>query len=187
MNRPHILTLWALGRLPSEQLPQVATDWLAEGLDSPSLRQLAGAGSPVMSEVGPLFEKVLAELKIATPKKEEALMFLARLYAQQIIEGAVSPYDGARKIWWEVANAFDKRSQVLLAFVGAASELEDLPERTLKDGYDRKIYARELEATIVSRACELLNQSAEPGAPPNGGPATPAGNSGAAEGPPSVS
>jgi len=187
MNRPLTLTLWALGRLPSEQLPQVATDWLAEGFDSPSLRQLAGVGSPVMSEVGPLFEKVLAELEIAAPKKEAALMFLARHYAQQIIEGGISPYDGARKIWWQITNALDKPGQLLLTFVGAASELEELPERTLQDGYDRKTYARELEATIVSGARELLNRTAEPDAPPNGGPPMPISNSGVAEGPPSVS
>ena len=187
MNRSLTLTLWALGRLPSEQLPEVATDWLAKGLDSPSLRQLAGVGSPVMSEVGPLFEKVLAELEVAAPNKEEALMFLDRHYAQQIVEGTVSPYEGAQKIWWQVTNAFKKPSQLLLTFVGAASELEDLPERTLQDGYDRNKYASELESTIVSSARELLHERAEPGAPPNGGPAGSSGKSGVAEGPPSVS
>ena len=187
MNRALTLSLWALGRLPSEQLPEVATDWLAKGFDSPSLRQLAGVGSPVMSEVGPLFEKVLAELEVTTPKKEEALMFLARDYAQQIVEGTVSPYEGARKIWWQVTNAFNKPRQLLLTFVGAASELEELQERTLQDGYNRKKYACELEATIVSSARELLNERAEPDASPNGGPATRLGNSGVAEGPPSVS
>jgi hypothetical protein len=187
MNRSLTLTLWALGRLPSDQLPQVATDWLTEGLDSPSLRQLAGVGSPVMSEVGPLFEKVLAELEIVAPKKEAALVLLGRHYAQQIIEGAIPPYKGARSIWWEVTNAIDKPGQLLLTFVGAASELEDLPERTLEDGHDRTTYARELEATIVASARELLHQTAEPGAPPNGGPTAPVDNSGASEGPPSVS
>jgi hypothetical protein len=34
---------------------------------------------------------------------------------------------------------------------------------------------------------EELDKNAEPGAPPNGGPAKPLGNSGAVEGPPSVS
>ena len=38
-----------------------------------------------------------------------------------------------------------------------------------------------------TRAFEVLNGSAEPDAPPNGGPATQFGNSGAKEGPPSVS
>jgi len=187
MSRSLTLTLWALHRLPSEQLPDVATDWLVSGLDSPSLRELAGLGSPVMSEAAPLFERALSELEIAVPTKHEALMSLARHHARQIVDGTVSPYDGARKIWWEVSSALDKPNTLLLTFVGAASELEELPDRTLQDGYDRRKYASELEDTIVSSAREVLNITAEPDAAPNGGPATQLGNSGVTEGPPSVS
>jgi len=187
MSRSLTLTLWALHRLPSEQLPEVATDWLVSGLDSPSLCELAGLGSTVMSEAGPLFERALAELKITVPSEDEALMSLARHYARQIVEGAMSPYDGARKIWWEVYNALEKPNELLVTFVGAASELEDLPVRTFQDGYDRRKYASELEGTIVSTAREVLTVIAEPCAPLNGGRVTPVGNSGGTEGTPSVS
>lgn len=156
MNRPLTVALWVLRRLPSEQIPQMATNWLAAGLDSPSLRQLAAVSEPVMSDVGPVFERALTELGIVTPKKQEALMYLARHYAQQIVDGTVSPYDGARKLWWEVSNEVERPSQLLLSFVGAASELDDLPERTVQDGNDRQTYARELEDMIVSSARELL-------------------------------
>jgi hypothetical protein len=159
MNRSLTLTLWALHRLESEELPKIAADWLAEGLDSRSLRELAGIAYAEMSEVGPLFDKALAELMIAIPKKDEALMFLARHYAQQIVDGVVTPYDGARKIWWQVSNSLDAHSQLLMPFVGAASELEDLPERTAEDGYDRKEYAAELEDSIISNARRLLEET----------------------------
>jgi hypothetical protein len=44
------------------------------------------------------------------------------------------------------------------------------------------------ESIFEFTAREPKNRNpAEPGAPPNGGPATPAGNSGVTEGPPSVS
>jgi hypothetical protein len=156
MNHSLILTLWSLRRLRSDELPQVAAEWLADGLDSAALRELAGISSPEMSEVGPLFEKAASQLQMTIPEKEEALAFLARHYAQQIVDGALSPYDGARRIWWQVSNELDAPSQLLLSFVGAASEIEDLPERSLQDGYDRKKYAGELEAMIIASARELL-------------------------------
>lgn len=53
--------------------------------------------------------------------------------------------------------------------VSAASEIEDLPERTEQDGCDRKKYARELEEMIVASARQLLKdeptQTLEPTAP----------------------
>ena len=144
--------------MPSEELPRIGAEWLAEGLDSPSLRELAGTSSPQMSDVGPLFEKVLSELHFVLPKKEEALSLLARHYAQQIIDGVVSPYDGARKIWWQVSNELERSDPLLLSFVGAASEIEELPERTEQDGCDRQKYARELEEMIVASARQLLKE-----------------------------
>ena len=42
-------------------------------------------------------------------------------------------------------------------------------------------------SAFLARGLSAPRRSAEPGAPPNGGPATPQGNSAAAEGPPSVS
>ena len=150
------LALWSLSRLPSAQLPEIATEWLAQGLDTSSLRILAGINSPTMSEAGPLFEKALSELKLSPPLKEAALTYLARHYAQQIIDGTITPYEGASRIWWEVSNAMDEPSQLMLSFVGAASELEDLPDRTVQDGLDRKQYSVELEASIIASARELL-------------------------------
>lgn len=44
-----------------------------------------------------------------------------------------------------------------------------------------------LGLSVVGFLCALLTIHAQPGAAPNGGPATPVGNSGATEGPPSVS
>jgi len=155
------LNLWALNRLPSESLVQIAADWLANGLDSPSLRELAGIHLPVMSEVGPLFQQALTELHLAVPPVETARLFLAHHYAQQIIDGTVSPYAGAQKIWWEVCIELDRPSPLLLSFVGAASELDELPERALQDGFDRSKYARELEEIIVASAREILRADLE--------------------------
>jgi hypothetical protein len=156
MNRELTLALWSLGRIPSECLPSLACECLADGLDSHALRELGGVSSPIMSDVGPLFERALLELNIITPKKEEALWFLARYHASRIVDGVVTPYEGARRIWWEVSNEIESPDQLLLSFVGAASELEDLPDRTERDRCDRRVYARDLEKSIVESARALL-------------------------------
>jgi hypothetical protein len=156
MNIPLILAYWKLQRLRSEELPQIATDWMGVGMDSPALRELAGIEEPAMSTVGPLFERALRESGMHLPSRDEALMTLARHYAQQIVEGAMTPYEGARKIWWDVSNDYGEKLPILLRFVGAASEIEDLPERTLQDGINREQYIQELENLIMASAKELL-------------------------------
>lgn len=150
---------YVLGRVSSDQLPRFAADWLNDGLDSPALRRLAGEESPIMSEVAPIFEKALKELGISIPKKSSALQLLARDYAEKIIQGSLTPHAGAGFISWHVANQLEKAGPLLLSFVGAASELDELEERTAEDGFDRKEYKRELETLILDSARKLLNQS----------------------------
>ena len=43
---------WSLGYLRSEEIPQIALVWLESGLDSPTMRVLAGEMNPIMSESG---------------------------------------------------------------------------------------------------------------------------------------
>ncbi len=73
MNPKQTVALWALNRIYSEQLPQIALQWLELGLDSPTLRILAGERNPIMSEVGPMFEAVLEELEFVVPTPREAI------------------------------------------------------------------------------------------------------------------
>jgi hypothetical protein len=113
-----------------------------------------------MSEAGPLFEKTLVELQTPLPPKNDALMILARNFAQQIIDGTISPHEGAGRIWRLVSNELNQHDPRLLSFVGAASELDELHDRTLEDGHDRKSYRKELTATIVETAQNLLSQPA---------------------------
>jgi hypothetical protein len=67
------IALYVLELLPSSLLPKLAENWLIQELDSPSLRILAGENNPIMSDVGPLFEKSLLELGIPKPEKSEAV------------------------------------------------------------------------------------------------------------------
>lgn len=132
---------WQLELLPSEDLPEIAVSALENGCDSPSLRILAGETKRIASTVGPLFVKALHELGISLPEVASAQMTVARFYARKIIDGSMSPYQGARHIWWDVqlkAYSTQKENDVgkrLEIFAGLASEYED----TRRKKYEKKI------------------------------------------------
>ena len=136
--------------LPSSELPVLAMLALETGFDSSSIRELAGELHPTWADSGPLFERVLHDLGIITPPPPEAAHALARHYAEQILSGAVTPYEGARHIWWQVANFFwDERElwQRYSIFVGLASEWEDYEPG--RPDFDRRI--RDEAAKLLNR------------------------------------
>jgi hypothetical protein len=140
--------------LPSSELPELAMAALEAGLDSPSLRELAGEIHPTWADSGPLFARVLHDCGIALLSKPRAAEDLARYYAQQILAGAMTPYEGARRIWWKVANEFSEdqaAAQPYLIFVGLASEWEDYEAG--RPDYERQ---------IRDEAQKLLNSTARP-------------------------
>ena len=125
---------------------------LESGLDTPSIRELGGELAPTWADTGPLFERVLHDCGIASPSRPQAGYALARYYAEQIVSGAITPYDGARRIWRDVANQlWDDReaAQPYVIFVGLASEWEDYePGRP------------DHERQIRDEAAKLLNRNA---------------------------
>ncbi|UFS59785.1 hypothetical protein [Subtercola endophyticus] len=66
-DEPLELASWQMivGILRSEDLPDLATDALVRGVDSPSLRVLAGADADDVRESRDLFVDALAELNIS--------------------------------------------------------------------------------------------------------------------------
>ncbi len=133
----------AMGKLTSEEAIAAASAALDRGAYSESLG-LMMFEEPLWSEVGPLFTTALSELGIPVPPRDEASLSIAREYARQIIAGETSPYEGARRIWWELANEPGADSS-LLAFVGLASEWEDSPFRP------------EYETAIIEEARHLVS------------------------------
>jgi hypothetical protein len=148
---------WSLDHLKCHQLPQIAYEWLQAGLDTPALRVLAGEHDPIMSEVGPLFVRVLEELDVAIPAPPQAARQLARRVAQEITRSSKSPYEGAREIWM---LQIDQQSAGLpLIFCGLASEYEDF-----SDDFHQKHYGeehcsrvlRDIDQAIIKQANKLL-------------------------------
>ena len=100
MERMHIVAAkWALGLVPAEALPRLATNALEAGLDTPALRLVAGELHPTRDETGVLFDEALDELGVKVPDRSRAALIVAKDYATQIADGTLSPYQGARQIW----------------------------------------------------------------------------------------
>jgi hypothetical protein len=154
LNLEQAAAFRALGLLPSWALPSIAVRALEHGSDSPGLRLLAGETEPIESTVGPIFARALAELAVSIPDARTALMFVARYYAEKIVDGSISPYKGAAAIWRQVTNHSSAQGNSELwdslgVFVGLASEHEDYPPARA-----------ELDEEIVREAQELLASSA---------------------------
>lgn len=91
--------LHALGQVTTDDLPEAATQALVAGLDSPSLRVLAGTTSKNAFELEELLERSLLELGLSCATEEEARRAVARYRAQQIVRGEIAPAMGAGLIW----------------------------------------------------------------------------------------
>jgi hypothetical protein len=137
----------AAGSLISEDLPEIATDALVRGLDSPALRVLAGQSRDDVRDSADLFRVALGELGIDLPDPDSAQWLLARRTAAGIVAGRISPARGATELWLAYPKVRDNGD--LRIFVGLASMLDDHPED-----------AERIESDIVVAAQELLSRSA---------------------------
>jgi hypothetical protein len=120
----HALVLLVLGEQPPEELPSIAADALVAGVDSPSLRLVAGTPTREYQDARELFIAAANELRLPVPTPEEARWCRVREWAQAMVDGSVSPYEASRRIWGQGWDELG-RPESLTAFVGLASEWED--------------------------------------------------------------
>jgi hypothetical protein len=94
---------------------------LENGFDGSALRELAGLATATRSHEQGLIENALRELGTeAPPDLAAAGMGLAMRMCQQIASGAISPYNGASRIW-AITDCCDWPAP-LRPFIGYASE-----------------------------------------------------------------
>ena len=115
-----------LGYVGAEAMPPAATRALLEGIDTPSVRQLAGMDGDASEDVRATFLAALRELGIELPSEREAALLLATEVAGRITQGTVSPYEGATEIW-RIVQSSDEHLPELDTFVYGASEWEERP------------------------------------------------------------
>jgi hypothetical protein len=140
----------AVGTLASEDLPEIATEALVRGLDSPALRVLAGQARWDVRVSSDLFHVALDELGIELSDADRAQWHLARRTAGDIVAGRIRAARGAHELWLAYQKVRD--SGDLRIFVGLASTLDDHPEDT-----------EHIEAAILAAARELLDWPASGG------------------------
>ncbi|MCR6488710.1 hypothetical protein M8542_38365 [Amycolatopsis sp. OK19-0408] len=89
----------AAGMVYPEDLPMVAAEALARGVDSPALRELAGLGKgSATTEIENLYRDALAELGITAPGRREAVRWWLGELAEELVQGGLSVAGLARKI-----------------------------------------------------------------------------------------
>ena len=145
---------WILGKLPSEDVPQLAQTALANGYDGKYTRRIAGSINPNRVDLQPLMNGFLSELGIERNlSTEEAGWSLARFIAEAITQQTIAPYEGARFIWKNIVNEiWPNQQHPLLVFVGDASEYEDCG--SYSDDIEKT--RRKIEQSIIEDARELL-------------------------------
>jgi hypothetical protein len=127
-----------LNRLPGEFIPDVAVAALEEGIENDEIIELAGMERPTFSEVKQVFLDAILKLRIHIPNVREATLCLAKELSEKIITGSISPYEGARKIWWELSN-IEGADERLKIFAGLASEIEDTQNTDFRKDYEKQI------------------------------------------------
>ena len=146
MNLTLAAAWFALGKLTSKQAIAAASDALDAGVYSASLGQLMSEDPEGLSAVV-VFGNALEELGIPVPSRSVALRVVARDYAQKIVTGVLTAYEGARRIWWNVAIEPDADPS-LRGFIGLASQWEDDPA-----------YQAGLAVDILDEARQLLAEN----------------------------
>ncbi|MER6587714.1 hypothetical protein [Micromonospora chalcea] len=84
-----------------DDLAMAAAHALARGVDSPSLRELAGLSKGQSREAVDLFRQAMEELGSPVPDEGGARLHFMRVAAASIIDGEGDPEDLAHEIYWQ--------------------------------------------------------------------------------------
>jgi hypothetical protein len=98
---------YVTGEISETLLPNIAIEALEAGLDSPTLRILAGLSDNENGFViETYFKETLRELNIELPNKRQASIEVGIAYIESIIEGKKSIFDGALCIKWYMLDTY---------------------------------------------------------------------------------
>jgi hypothetical protein len=160
---PLTAAYWRLGLIHSDDVVRIALEALEAGLDTPTLRILAGeSGQAGLVELAPMFDKVLRELNVAIPPTEEEAAKQVTLYhARRIVAGEVTPWEGAHAIELEIYQPISgaHKLQWLMPIMAQAFQHEEYQV------YSGSLYTiehaqkvlKEIDADIIKAAHELIN------------------------------
>jgi hypothetical protein len=90
---------WQLGDIRPDEVHEVATALLVDGLESPTIVQLAGMRHAGFWQVAPVIDRVFRENGLDPISDDEARWRLAYECARQITAGDLEPRTGATRLW----------------------------------------------------------------------------------------
>src|SRR5262249_22895870 len=117
---------WQRGRLRSQELPDIAREILAAGLDAPALYELVGLVNPTTEEAAPLFRLALEQLGRFSGTIEDQPLHIAAELAQRILDREIGLLAGCREMV-AVCNRGKLRDSNFDVFIAVESETDMLP------------------------------------------------------------
>ena len=113
MNSEEILANYVLGNVGESALIDMARQALVEEYNSPAVRVLAGESPDDFNafEVRDILRRVLTQLSWSLPSPQEAAKVLLCYWARSIINGSVTPKEGAEHVTLEVYMHFCNKQE----------------------------------------------------------------------------
>lgn len=137
----------ALGEQPIEDLPMIAAEALADGLDSPALVELAGLSRrDPPADIRDLFVEAMAELGLPLPGVEDAWRERMLGAAEGMLTSSLTPYEASNEIYWCACHLerTDTTTMLVDLFVGLWSSWEDWPDERVSIERDMRLAAADL-------------------------------------------
>jgi hypothetical protein len=114
-----------LGQLPAEDIPAIAVDALVDGLDTPTLRVLAGLVDGTPADARELFAAAVHELQLPSMDGNAAALVVVRHLAGEVVNGRVALSSGLSEIYSILRHFWDHAWRDLPPDIGAVFALDD--------------------------------------------------------------
>ncbi|MBA3858079.1 MAG: hypothetical protein C0507_14335 [Cyanobacteria bacterium PR.3.49] len=141
---------WVLKDIAQDGVPEICQTLVNEGLESPSLRYLAGLTRAEMYQVDGLLRRMFHEFGFEECTEIDAAWFLVKDLAAEVESGRMGAYEGARRLG-QYGTDFQPLFPYLRTFIAAWNEWDEYPE-----------HSQDLESQIRTAAAALLPKPAPP-------------------------
>ena len=158
---------WALGDLPSWELPALANAMFDSGTQSQAVIELATMKNATAADAGRLFERALLDAAIDTPSKADAVWILLRHHVGRLATGQTIGRPGLKPIMdlyylselQDNSREYAGDSHGIHHLVGAYwgyADLDERPSEVSLDGLDGTAAVAALDAKVARLARQWL-------------------------------
>ena len=108
MKPKEAYALYILNNLNSNEIVELANEWLLNGFFTDSLTDLIFEKEPEMYIVGPMFEALMEELNIPSLTRLEAAHIAIKRILTRIVNKEIEPRVGASSIYYDVWSEIEE-------------------------------------------------------------------------------